>query len=929
MNLEKKCLLRVPQFSMTAELEIEWENLKTSIELSSPDFYEQIKEVTLGQLHGLPRSTFHTIWKYFNRAKYRATPYGSFASCSFAEIDFTAEKKSNILIENSQVLHEFTCWTMLDGCRESAELSLTSKLTANSSYYQVGDTIRYLTRNDGVFMLAETDFSETMLNILELCRTNCQVSTILSEIPETDLDELKSMIELQLLLPESTPNTIGEDYFRRNYPKFEHSKNYVIAERPVKHASLSSASFKYTSELITLLARLCPEPEYAEMEKFKHRFQRKFEYRAVPLMTALDPELGVDYGNMAHSVALEFPFDTSKDNCHKENALNHFLLEQIIKSGMKVCRLDETVQTSNDDPILPNTIGILCSIVDDLLVVDQICTPTVNRIAGRFSLIGGGTEKFCSAMATLEADANPDVLFFDIGFNDEINVDNINRRKDIYPSHVSILNYNSENQELPLNDILVMVEGEELLLFSKTHQRRVVPRFASGYNYQRSNLPLVRFLCDLQFQGIKSNLDLKLPNLFPDHDFYPRLQFHNIVVSPAQWRIKYDDLLVFSDGKPDTSSFNAYLCMLGLPKYAIVRTEDRTLCFDKEDNKELVELLYILRRFGSFLLEEGFIPADPVVRDKTRKKYNNQFVMTMSHQQTIYHPCKPKYTLPIRSQLPASIYLPGGEWLYFELYAHPNRTDFILATKVSAFVRRNEKYLQKWFFIRYEDTGHHIRLRLKLISRKNVPLILIRFSSMAEQLIKESVIDRMELCTYRQEIERYSPDLIKDVEDHFCTDSKYALSLIDKAVTSDQKYKLCTFYMIKLRESELVPVSVFDDLVSICCQRFTTEFNITGYGFKQLNKKFRETIQPGSPITADQGIYSKLHELIESATALLRQCPIGKRADLLADIFHMHVNRLFAAHQQMHELLAYYFIEKTVHRSLALNKKASCLDIRA
>ena len=109
LNIHPSIIFRTPKFSYQADLASCWDELKEAIAVSSSAFYETIKDVQADDLNNLPSKVSFTIWKYFNRAKYRSTPYGTFASFSFLNQAFqTAESK--IIINEAQVVHRFIDW---------------------------------------------------------------------------------------------------------------------------------------------------------------------------------------------------------------------------------------------------------------------------------------------------------------------------------------------------------------------------------------------------------------------------------------------------------------------------------------------------------------------------------------------------------------------------------------------------------------------------------------------------------------------------------------------------------------------------------------------------------------------------------------------------------------------------------------------------
>ena len=50
--------------------------------------------------------------------------------------------------------------------------------------------------------------------------------------------------------------------------------------------------------MLSALAEILPEPQSDNFQSFKRDFIRKFEQGLVPIMVALDPEIGVGYGGM-------------------------------------------------------------------------------------------------------------------------------------------------------------------------------------------------------------------------------------------------------------------------------------------------------------------------------------------------------------------------------------------------------------------------------------------------------------------------------------------------------------------------------------------------------------------------------------------------------------------------------------------------------
>ena len=94
-------LYRTPQFPINASLEESWSELKESIRLASPYFYGIIKDLDADQITTQTESIQFTIAKYFNRAKFRATPYNGLYCSEIANLQY--EHFSNALYNPSSV----------------------------------------------------------------------------------------------------------------------------------------------------------------------------------------------------------------------------------------------------------------------------------------------------------------------------------------------------------------------------------------------------------------------------------------------------------------------------------------------------------------------------------------------------------------------------------------------------------------------------------------------------------------------------------------------------------------------------------------------------------------------------------------------------------------------------------------------------------
>jgi len=928
LTIQPTVVFRTPKFSYQSELVDCWDELKLAISISSAAFYETIKEIKANELQNLPPKVYFTIWKYFNRAKFRSTPYGTFAGFSLLN-NAIKPSESSIVIEETQKVRELIDWPYKNDLQlPMAELlQKNCLLFSNSSYYLTSNSIRYIACTDGVFELAELDQNEFVQQILAACLKPTRLNDLVKQLNLDDAEIqnlfglLQDMYDLQLVFTNYDPNIIGEDYFERlglnataDVPK------YLIAQRTVLSGCINERSLQAIPGLINILHSIMPVKGHNALSQFQLRFKKKFEDQEVPLLLALDPEMGVGYDELEQSgqkndFITRFINKPSKQAASEniKSSLKTYLTEQKFEKDKPIYLNKLALAPDQKSVPLPNSFSMVMSVHDDLIFVEQIGGVTSNALSGRFTMADEGIAQYAKMIAAAEQQANPDVLFFDVAYMVEANVDNVNRRKLIYGHQLSILNFDTSADPLALNDIQISVKGTEIILRSKQLNKRLVPRMASAYNYIRSDLSVFRLLCDLQHQGLQTNLSFPLDAIIPDLDYYPRLQYQNIVLSNNKWRVKKEALLG-ADQKKMISivECRSYLNSLGISEYFKAGMSDQTLCFSLKNDDDINAFLQYVLKHGNTYVEEMVMPQKSIVVDEAAKPYLAQFVLSIGHSEQIYRGLvqTPAYTAVTR------FFLPGKEWLYFEIYCHQQRSDQILTEVMASFISTFKDFVKSWFFIRYNENGNHIRFRVQLNNPKDGHLLTSNLMDDLELFLNSGLVSDVQIKSYKRELERYGLDMIEDVERHFAVDSEFVLSLLATQTDDFNKYRWCSLLFSRIIEAHVLDRLAIGKIVRLMSDNFNEEHRLDAADYKQLNmhyQEFRKT--EWTALTSEQE--RRFSAFSDSFVKTLKQCAVENVPKLLTDLMHMHVNRLFNKDQRTHEMVMYYFLLKEIQRQHA------------
>ncbi|MEQ7802075.1 thiopeptide-type bacteriocin biosynthesis protein [Pedobacter sp. ASV1-7] len=916
LYLHDTVLFRIPQFPLNAKLEDCWEALKASIADASPDFYEMIRDLQPSDIPNQSSGVQITIGKYFNRARFRATPYGSFAG--FGVCGLTQNDQEPIVINEKPISHHFRNWPEIADLNDFWKNKPDHDILvfANSSYYRIGDQIRYLYKEGREFELSDVGYEPVIERILELCSVPLKLTLLIAELIPLCLDTnsikplIFDLIDAKLLITNFHPNIIGKDYFQRlKIPVNLSSTVYTITEYHKLSGALNEYLLKDFQELINFLHHWAPtQKNTVDLDNFITGFRKKYDQRRIPIMQALDPEIGIGFGFLESQKGLsnlikDIQENKSKSAINQDTNLRELLAPIMLKgNGSKViCLEDETIDLKKQKMPLPNGINMLFSITDQGILLEQLGGSSANTLLGRFSIVNDQVLDNCRKLAEIEQQANPDVLFFDIAHVGDINVDNVNRRAQIYDFQLSILNYDCSKQPISIDDIDLTVMGDQLYLISRKHNKRLIPRLTTAYNYVRSDLSLFRLLCDVQMQGIQTRFLFDPEQAIPGQLFYPRIQYKNIIISTAKWKLEYREEF------QNLQNFLNYVKEINLPFHIKVGHADQTLILDLQDDSDIRMLISILKAKQTLLVNEGFTSSNFQVKNQRGEDFNSEFLLSFYHTQCIYQ------TIPFEKRNKNTIqrfFLPGSEWLYFEFYVHFLQTDDLLLNEIATLLNNQQKSITEWFFIRYNENGDHIRLRLRIPDSSQLSVVIKATEGLMQVKMDCGLIADIRVCRYEREIEKYSAQLYPIIETHFHIDSCYAFSCIGNHLEETMIYHLTLMLMLETGEAIFRNASDFQQLISKFCEAHNREHEMNTKLFKMLNSNYNEFNKQGHIIPEFLIQYFK--SLRQSFVNMLTITDDKRKPDLFANLFHMHINRLFASDQRIHETIIYNYLVKQI-----------------
>lgn len=894
---------RTPAFSIQTTLEEAWPGLKRLIADASPDFYQKIAKLDVEDIMHQPEKIRFTIWKYFNRSKYRATPFGRFAAVSLVPV--SPLPPTNVVIPTEMKAYHWTDWTYTNN-RTDQEDRYDTLYRTNPTSYIHEDEYRYLYKEDGQFILNAIPRWDEISAIMEFCKVAQPFDAIVRHLhavlgtTEQQCSQLfQQLMELQAMQSNFQPNITGTDYFERvNLPcRTNPSAVYTIAKRPLSQGHLAKDQLHQIAEYLSFASQCLPMRQHRELDEFKNAFIERWENQAIPLSLALDPVLGIPYGNDMYPAETSLQEELRKHQQPREaQSIRYAEFEQFLLNNMltgKEIRLEGFSRTSTSPPkALPNTLNVQLHFYKGKPVIHTAGGVSATSLLGRFTQLPE-FHAYGKMLTDLEQRANPEVAFFDLAYECEGKVDNVNRRQHLYPLELTFSSWSTMDNPLRIEDIMVSIVQGQIVLHHYQTGKRLVPRLASAYNYGRSDLAHFRFLCDLQQQQIQTTSHVDIQRIWPKLERYPRVYYKDCIVCPAKWLLP---------PMPSLTELKDWLVEQGISKPFSIGNGDQTLLINPSLEEDLHFLYLYQKKEKHNYIAEALLSEKSMVQDQYERQYHAEFIVDFFHTDMLY----PRYRLKRENLLSRDLLLPGDEWVYLELYVNPIMADDFLRNEIKSLIANRHKNLKQWFFIRYNDPEDHLRLRLKPQDPKYLSDLIQHINQTLSGPRRSGHLKKVLIKEYDREIHRYGADQMELVEHFFYEDSKAALSDIGKPIASRYGISMGVIQMLceRLYPNLQDQINYFSTL----SKSFAEEMKFDKNDFKLINKEYRnhhiaKTLRNGKRLH----IFDKI--MAESTP--------DKRRQLLADLIHMHINRRFSSEQRLHEAIIYQYLHK-----ISLSKKA-------
>jgi thiopeptide-type bacteriocin biosynthesis protein len=808
------------------------------------------------------------------------------------------------------------------------------------------------------------------------------------ELPAAGLPALQRIQQLLPLQTAGVPSYLEiKTLLTENFPAIT-AKDPVQVDlffQPTT-ADLSSEVTDRLLQRLEKLAVLGTRGVPTDLQTFKQQFLQQYDQREIPLMMALDSESGIGYGifsgdNSSYTPLIDdliMPAGKKKDTLHW-NAQTKFVLQQFLTAQQQQAtvihitdaHLDE-LRAAVDAPVLPPFLSVLGSLLatdaaaldsGDFKMLLKSCNgPNVLALLGRFATGDAELQTKLKAFAQMEQSLEKDCLLAEVVHLPEGRTGNVLLRPQLYDYEIPFLGKSSvaDERQLPVSDLYVAVRNNKVVLRSARLNREVLPRLSSAHNFSRG-LSAYKFLCDLQQQQSLS-IHWNWGHL-TEQPFLPRVVYREIILERARWYISQQIFAALLRDHSPEAALQLLKAQYRMPDLVLLSEGDNDLLIDlnnvfagmlltdklKKGNVVLYEQLFsedtrLLANETGFFCNEVIIPVcnTGYTRDLASAGQGVQAsniagaatgaaaglhseMVTATGSAAEFHPER-----GVAAGIPAAAikrnFPPGSEWLYVKIYCGPKWMDKLLLNELLPLVNQLQEaqLADHWFFIRFQDPDHHLRVRFHLPHyRDSSGGVIQRLQEMLSPYLENDIVQKIQFDTYTRELERYGVDMMTLSEQFFFHDSVAVVRLLSGIGGAES------------RERWLLALKGADELLSdFGCtplmklqllrglqQQFFAEHHGDAALLLQLNNKYRQHTRIIAAVLESNGNEYTLPmasaEILHARGAAMKV--LGGRVtatrasatvELLPHYLHMFLNRMFSANARLQELVVYHYLMK-------------------
>ena len=567
----------------------------------------------------------------------------------FRYVEYTIEnKKRRYSLEgvNHSIYIEKTLKTALEGktILELANIVADNDITFEEAKHFINDLIEnQILVSELEITVTGKDYFENLLNRIKKIPQANKVYNKLEQL-QNYLIKLDTNIGNKIEIYQSVVNLSREIVPELNNKYLFQTDTYTSFKNIILNRNIKEKLKK----VFAFFNKMTLPSANSNIEQFKRDFLKRFKQSEIPLNLALDTETGIGFGSKkedTNELIDDFQFSRNTKRYEKViwTNIDTIIQEKLIEATYKN---KYTILLSEDDfknePLswsdLPDTFSSLIEVYknhkDEKIFIKGIEGTTATYLLGRFS---NGDKKILdhiNEITDIEKKIHPNKILAEIVHLPEARTGNIIQRASFRPYEIPYIGKSSINSkyQIPVEDILVSVKNDEIILRSRKLNKEILPRLGNAHNSGANSLPIYQFLSEIQTQNIRPSIGFNWNVILKKHLFLPRVEFDNIIISKARWRLNVKDFKILCAENTSLEAIKKWQKKKLIPDLVELLEGDNRLLINLNNKTSIKMLLDAVKKRKQFIIEEFLFTDDELVKDKQESSFCNQFVVSFYNE---------------------------------------------------------------------------------------------------------------------------------------------------------------------------------------------------------------------------------------------------------------------------------------------------------
>lgn len=811
------------------------------------------------------RNVERALWRYFSRMAYRATPFGLFAGLSLGRISDATHLRLGAradYVRRTRADHEVLSAL---AAVVASDRRVRNRFVhyPNTSLYATAAGWRYVgyeqEQNGRRYHLIALDENEAIDRVLAAARPGARLPALARAVREGDAEIsqrdatafIHDLVDAQVLVNDLDPPITGQSAIDDLIAQLaRHPETVAIAQRlgrlrqglidldrdglgipraryvelarslepeihkvdlgrtfqvdlykPAPESTLGNELVTEIERGVNVLLAMTTGADDEVLMRFRDAFVRRYEDAELPLMTALDAELGVGFASergTATDGMTPLGFREHSGDRTAWNARDNHLLERLYHVWARgECVLDLTTEdlrtlSSSDGatpepPVSLSVTAIVAAHTEPaharsrFEVLIQNVTLEAARMFGRFCHSDPHLTADVKRIIAAEQSADPDAIYAEVVHLPQGRAGNVTARPVLRDYEIAFLGRGgaARSNQITIDDLRVSVRHGRVVLRSARLGREVIPCLSSAHDFERDSLSMYSFLCRLGRQRTARRIAWDWGAL--EHaPFLPRVRMGKVALHRARWRLGRAELLALRK-LDDVSCFRAVRALAerrGLPRHFALADGDQLLWTDLDNPLSVDAFAHMVRQREQAIVFEDYAGVGELCASGPEGGFRHEVIVPFVRRESVAHATSS--ARPAGAAAPRS-FAPGSEWLYVKLYCGAARIDQVLRDIIAPRVRRfaANQAIDHWFFVRYADPDSHLRIRLHGPRDRLHTDVLPSLEHAAAKLLRAGIAWKLQLETYIPETDRYGGAEARPLAERiFAADSEAVVQIL-------------------------------------------------------------------------------------------------------------------------------------------------------